>query len=75
MIPLAQKIEQLKARYANETILPPYEVMLLVESLRGLVEQQETRLTALAEAQIRLDGRLHAVERLAASYNPDARGR
>ena len=73
MIPLAQKIEQLKARYQGETSLPPYEALAICESLRLMLEIETARVTAIAEAQIRLDGRIHALERLMATYNPDAR--
>jgi len=40
-----------------------------------LVEAHDLRITTLGQAQIHLDGRIHAVERLAATYNPDARGK
>lgn len=75
MIPLSQKIEQLKVRYQGEASLPPSDTLTLIYALRMLIEEQELRVTALAEAQIRLDGRIHLLERLASMYNPDARGK
>jgi hypothetical protein len=68
MIPLSQKIQQLKDRYASELSLPPTEALAVCEALRELVEAQALRLTAMGEAQIRLDGRIHALERLASTY-------
>ena len=65
---LAQKIEQLKARYQGEATLPPYEALALIEALRLMLEIEQARITAIAEAQIRLDGRMHQLERLAATY-------
>ena len=67
-IPLAQKIEQLKQRYQGEASLPPHEALAICEALRLMIEIEESRITALAEAQIRMDGRIHQLERLAATY-------
>ena len=67
-IPLAQKIEQLKQRYQGEASLPPHEALAIVEALRLMLEIEQARVTAIAEAQIRLDARINALERLAVSY-------
>ena len=67
-IPLAQKIEQLKARYQGEASLHLHEALAIVEALRLMLEGEQARITAIAEAQIRLDGRMHQLERLAATY-------
>ena len=73
MIPLAQKIEQLKARYQGETSLPPHEALAICESLRLMVEIEQSRVTALGERIVQFDDRLQALERTAPTYNPDAR--
>jgi hypothetical protein len=70
---LAQKIEQLKARYQGEHYLPPHEALAIVDALRLMLEIEQSRITAIAEAQIRLDGRMHQLERVVATYNLDAR--
>ena len=67
-MPLANKIEQLKARYQGDTSLPPHEALAIMEALRLMLEIEQSRITAIAEAQIRLDGRIHQLERLAATY-------
>ena len=64
-IPLSQKIEQLKARYQGDASLPHYEALALFEALRLMMELEQARITAIAEAQIRLDGRIHTLERIA----------
>lgn len=69
-IPLQQRIEQLKARYQHDTTMPPMDVLDLCEALRLLIEGQEVRLTAIMEAQLHVNERLHAVERLASTYQP-----
>ena len=65
---LAQKIEQLKARYQGEHYLPPHEALAIVDALRLMLEMEQARITAIAEAQIRLDGRIHQLERMMATY-------
>jgi hypothetical protein len=72
-LPLDQKISQLKARYQGEASIPPHEALALVEALRLMMEIEQARITAIAEAQIRLDGRMHQLERVVATYNLDAR--
>lgn len=67
-IPLSQKIEQLKARYQGEASLPPHEALAICEALRLMLEIEQARITAIAEAQIRLDGRIHTLERIASTY-------
>lgn len=63
MIPLAQKIDQLKARYVHEQALPPYATLDLLDALRVRIEVIDARLNAIVKEQIKLIGRLDAVER------------
>ena len=67
-LPLDKKIEQLTARYQGDTSLPPHEALALVDALRLMLEMEQARITAIAEAQIRLDGRIHQLERMMATY-------
>jgi|CXWL01.1.fsa_nt_gi hypothetical protein len=66
-LPLDKKIEQLKARYQGDTSLPPHEALAIVDALRLMLEIEQSRITAIAEAQIRLDGRMHQLERVVAT--------
>ena len=77
MIPLPQKIEQLKVRYQGEASLPPSDTLALLSALLEQVESLEKRLTIMGAGHVQLDGRLHAVERLLATLEPkykDPRG-
>lgn len=67
-MPLSDKIEQLKARYQGEACLPPHEALAIIETLRMMLEVEQSRVTAIIQAQCRLDMRIHALERLAATY-------
>jgi len=74
-IPLAQKIDQIKVRYQGETSVPPHEILAICEALNSRIDNLLSQVSPTLEAMVRLDARLNAVERLAATYNPDARGR
>lgn len=69
-IPLKQKLEQLLARYQHDTTMPPADILEVCEALRSLLDGQEMRLAAIMEAQIHVNARLHAVERIASTYDP-----
>ena len=38
-----------------------------MDALRLMLEMEQARITAIAEAQIRLDGRIHQLERVVAT--------
>lgn len=67
-IPLAQKIEQLKARYATESTMPPHVVFDLFASLHAEVHQVSLDLSVALDGVTRLDERIHTLERLASTY-------
>jgi hypothetical protein len=63
---LKKLIEGRQSRHADNE--PISHVLAICEHLRVLAEGQEVRIDSLIQAQIKINERLHAVERLVSMY-------
>lgn len=61
-------IEGRQSRHADNE--PITHVLAICEHLRVLAEGQEVRIDSLMQAQIKINERLHTLERLVSIYDP-----
>lgn len=66
--PLKKLIEGRHSRYADNE--PITHVLAICEHLRVMLEGQDVRIDSLMQAQLKLNERLHSVERIASTYDP-----